>query len=206
MRFSIFLAVIAITSITGCASSILPKPVSPPITYSLATIAPQEVTLAKPAPQKSPTLIVGSPRAAGGFNTSYIVYTRKLHEVAYFSQSQWVDTPSQMLMPMIADAIQKSGAFKAVLSTPTGALSQFRLDTELVQLQHSFLTNPSQVHLTLRAVLIDTATRNVVARNEFHAAVPTSTEDAYGGVIAAQKAVQTVLKDLASFCADSVAR
>ena len=198
-----WLATVLATSSIGlgsCASSILPKLSAPAATYSLLPIAGD--------PQKNITseltLLVSSPRASGMLNSSRILYTRRINEAAYFAQSQWVDTPSQMLLPLMASAIQRTGAFKAVLSTPTGASSQYRLETELIAFEHSFLTQPSQVNMVMRAALINTKTREVVSRSDFSATVAASTEDAYGGVLAAQKAVQLVLSDVSTFCANAV--
>ena len=69
-----------------------------------------------------------------------------------------------------------------------------------MRLQHEFLMLPSRVHFTLRAHLLDTATRQVVAWREFDAIVPSSSEDPYGGVLAANSAVRIVIEELAAFC------
>ena len=58
-----------------------------------------------------------------------------------------------------------------------------------------------RVRFPLRAPLVDDKTRRVLAWREFDATVPAASDDPYGGVVAANQAVQTVLKDLAAFCA-----
>ena len=78
-----------------------------------------------------------------------------------------------------------------------------RLDTEILGLQHEFLSAPSRVRFTLRASLVESVTRRVIASREFEAAVPAASEDPYGGVVAANRAVQTVLENLAAFCAEA---
>jgi len=78
-----------------------------------------------------------------------------------------------------------------------------RLDTEIIRLQHEFQTQPSRVRFTLRAYLVDDKTRRVLAWREFDAAVPAASEDPYGGVVAANRAVQTVLENLSAFCAEA---
>ena len=77
-----------------------------------------------------------------------------------------------------------------MLRAPTAATAELRLDTELIRLQHEFLVQPSRVRLTLRAVLVDIATRRVVAWREFDTSVPSASEDPYGGVVAANQAVR----------------
>ena len=54
-------------------------------------------------------------------------------------------------------------------------------------------------------MIVDTATRRVIAAQEFEASVVSPTEDTKGGVIAANQAVQRVLADLAKFAAEAAA-
>ncbi|MEJ8813194.1 ABC-type transport auxiliary lipoprotein family protein [Variovorax ureilyticus] len=186
----------------GCARSLLPEPVASPALFALSGETDPRAATAPAATAR--TLIVNLPRAAPGFDTARIAYVRRPYEIEYFAHNQWVDTPSNMLAPKMVRAIEGTGAFHAVLGSPTSAIGQFRLETEIVRLQQDFSTTPSQVRLTLRAVLIDTATRKVVASREFDARVDAPTDDPYGGVIAAQQAVSRLVAELASFCADSV--
>jgi len=151
----------------------------------------------------APTLIVNPPHAAAGFDSSRIIYVRETHKLEYFAHSEWVDPPARMLAPLLVAAVENSGAFRAVVLTPSAATGDLRLDTEIIRLQQEFRTQPSSVRFTLRAYLVEDKTRRVLAWREFDAAVPAASEDPYGGVVAANQAVQVVLKDLAVFCADA---
>jgi cholesterol transport system auxiliary component len=195
---------LALGLLAGC-SSLLPKPAPAPTLFALDDAAPVSAPARKPA-ASAPTLLVGTPRAAAGFDSRSIVYLRQAHEVEAFAYSQWVDTPAQMLAPLIARAIESTGAFRAVVLAPTSAAAELRLDTELIRLQHEFSAQPSQVRLTLRAVLVETATRRVVAVREFDARVPSASEDPYGGVVAANEAVKRLMADLATFAASEATR
>jgi cholesterol transport system auxiliary component len=106
-----------------------------------------------------------------------------------------------MLAPLIVVAVENSGAFRAVVLTPSAAAGDLRLDTEIIRLQHEFRTQPSRMRSTLRAYIVDNTTRRVLAWREFDETVAAASEDPYGGVVAANRAVQTVLEHLASFCA-----
>lgn len=147
------------------------------------------------------TLLINPPHAAAGFDSSRIIYLREPHKLDYFAQSQWVDPPARMLGPLLAAAIEQTGAFRAVVLMPGAAAGEVRLDTDIVRLQHEFQTHPSQVRLTLRATLVEDRTRRVLAWQEFEAVAPATSEDAYGGVLAANRAVQTVVGQLAVFVA-----
>lgn len=184
-----------------CGCSLLKPTATPaPAFYSLdwpAGPAPPA------APAAAPTLIVNPTTAAAGFDSQRIIYVRENHKLEYFAHSEWVDPPARMLTPLLVTAAAGTGAFRAVVLTPSAASGDLRLDTEIVRLQHEFQTQPSRVRFTLRAHLVDDKTRRVLAWREFDAAVPAATENPYGGVVAANRAVQTVLEELAAFCAET---
>jgi cholesterol transport system auxiliary component len=132
-----------------------------------------------------------------------MMYVRHADQLEYFAHNEWIDTPARMLAPLIVAAVERSGAFRAVVQTPSPAAGEMRLDTEILRLQQEFLSAPGQVRFTLRAYLVASGTRRVIASREFEAAIPTASEDPHGGVVAANRAVQTVLENLAAFCADA---
>lgn len=154
-------------------------------------------------PVAAPTLIVNPPYAASGFDSQRIIYVREAHKLEYFAHSEWVDTPARMVTPLIVAAIERSGTFRAVVLTPSAAAGDLRLDTEIIRLQHDFGSRPSRVRLTLRAYIVDNTTRRVLAWREFDETVAAASEDPYGGVVAANHAVQIVLDQLAGFCTEA---
>ena len=189
----------------GC-SAIRPKAAPQPAYYSLDS-GMLESRREPALPPGMLTLIVNPPHAASGFDSQRILYVRTDHQLEYFAHSEWVDTPARMLAPLIVNAVERSGAFRAVVLTPSAAAGDLRLDSEIVRLQHAFggqpLGQPSFVRFTLRAYLVDNSTRRVLAWREFDATEPSPSEDPYGGVIAANRAVQKVLQQLAEFCAET---
>jgi cholesterol transport system auxiliary component len=156
-------------------------------------------------PLAAPTLVVNPSHAAAGFDSRRIIYVREPHRLEYFAHSEWVDTPARMLAPLVVAAVENSAAFRAVVPTPSAVSGDLRLDTEIVRLQQEFGAPPSQVRFTLRAYLMDNTTRRVLARREFDATVAAASDDPYGGVVAANRAVQIVLEQLAAFCAEAAA-
>lgn len=184
----------------GACSALQPAATPNPSYYSLDG-APRRASVA--APISAPTLMVSSPRAAAGYDSQHIIYVREPHELEYFAYSQWIEPPARMLAPILIVAVENSGAFRAVVRTPSTAAGDLRLDTEIIRLQQEFHTSPSRVRFTLRAHLIDENTRRVVAWREFDTTVPANSENPYGGVVAANLAVQSVLEELAVFCAEA---
>ena len=157
--------------------------------------------MAKTTPAAAPTLVVSPPYAAAGFDSPRMMYVRQAHKLEYFAHNEWTDTPARMLAPLIAAAAARSGAFRAVVTAPSTAAADLRLDTEVGGLQQEFLGNPSRVRFTLRANIVDSATRRVIASREFEAVAPAPSENPYGGVVAANEAVRAVLAELGAFCA-----
>ena len=187
----------------ACGS--LPTAATPPAVFYALEGTPGAVRAATAAnaPAAAPTLLVNPTHAAAGFDSPRIIYVRAPHKLEYFAHSEWVDPPARMLAPLLVAALAGSGAFRAVMLTPSAAAGDLRLDTEIVRLQHEFQAQPSRVRFTLRAYLVDDKTRRVLAWREFDAAVPAASEDPYGGVVAANRAVQTVLESLSVFCAEA---
>lgn len=177
-----------------------------PAFYSLYGARPGSPSAAlSPVPWSitAPTLIVNPPHAAAGFDSHRIIYVREAYQLEYFAHSEWVDTPARMIAPSIVAALENTGAFRAVVLTPSAAAGDLRLDVEIVRLQHEFVSSPSRARFTLRAYLVDNDTRQVLAWREFDDSVAATQADPYGGVMAANSAVQNVMQRLASFCVEA---
>ena len=188
------------TLAAGC-SSLLPKAAPPPAFYSLDGAVRLPATL--PSLGAGPTLVVSPPQAAAGFDSNRMIYLRQAHHLEYFAHSEWVDTPARMAGPLMVAALQRSPALRAVLLAPGSAAADLRLDTQILRMQHDFTSTPSRVRLTLRATLVDSATRRVLAWREFDHVALAASEDAYGGVLAAHAAWQAVLATLVVFSDDA---
>ena len=189
---------------SGCGS-LLPKATPPPSLYALDSAPATSANTASAARPSgtAPTLVVNPTRAAPGFDSQHIVYVRLAHQREHFAHSDWVDTPARMLAPLIAAAVEHAGTFSAVGPLASGLHANLRLDTEVLRLQHEFGGGPSRVRFTLRATVLDGSTRRVLAWREIDETVASASEDPYGGVVAANRAVQLVMAQLAAFCAEA---
>ena len=177
----------------------------PPAFYSLDRATHPA---AGPAPsartEGSPTLIVSQPHAASGFDSRRMIYVRTAQKLEYFAHNEWIDTPARMLVPLIVAATTASGTFRAVVPTPSSASGDLRLDTAIIRLQQEFGGGPSRVRFTLRADLVESTSRRVVAWREFDFTVEAASADASGGATAAGLAVAGALEELARFCDQTV--
>ena len=151
--------------------------------------------------QPTLTLAISPPHAAAGFDSARMLYVRQPHKIEYFAHNEWIEPPARMLEPLLVAATERTGAFRAVVMSPNSTTSDLRLNTEIIRLQHDFSTQPSRVRFTLRATLVDDNTRRVIAGEEFDESVEAKSEDPYGGVLATNAVIKTVLEKLAVFSA-----
>lgn len=201
----LFAGSLLISLMAGCAA--LGSSAPPPLSfYALdnahitENAASRPAPLALTAPATALTLAVNPIHAASGFNSQHMIYTREAHQLEHFAHSQWIDTPARMLAPLIVSALENSGTFRAVILSPSSASSDLRLHSEIVRLQQEFDSSPSRVRFTLRAYIIENKSRRIVAVREFDASVATTSDEPPAGVIATNRAVHSVLEQLASFC------
>lgn len=145
------------------------------------------------------TLEVNKMRAAPGFSTSRIVYVQKNHQLDYFAQHQWADTPASMLTTIISQALENSHLFRAVVESPAAITSDLRLDSKLLKLQQVFKDDGSILQLQLRIMLIDKASRGVVASHTFRLSETIFEDTPYGAVVAANLALTRLVPELISF-------
>jgi cholesterol transport system auxiliary component len=192
-------ACLLIVLATGC--SVLPGPPPEPVDeYTLEYTSDPDTALALAT--GAPVLIVSSPRAHGGYDSARIAYMEKTYGLRYYTRSRWAATPARMLAPLLAEAIQETGRFQALHRPPGSVAADVRLDTELIRFYQDFTVQPSAMRVTLRAQLVDLQAGRVTATRMFDVKQTAATEDAYGGVVAANHAVQQLLQELAQFCVD----
>jgi len=183
--------------LSGC--SLLPKPVPVSQDQYVLEYTPEGQVDSEPG-RDAPVLLVTRPRAHGGYDTARIAYMEKRYGLRYFTRSHWADVPAVMLAPLIAAAMQETGEFQAFHKPPGTLSAMLRLDTELVRFHQDFTQQPSVMHITLRAELIDARQNTVIGIRQFDITEPAASEDAYGGVAAANRAVERLLGELAQFC------
>lgn len=182
--------------LAGCSGILHAPQVETPHIYVLDARAPVKTAQIK----RNLVLAVSMPRARPGFDTYQMTYLRQPHELDHFAVNQWADAPARMLEPLLVQALEQTQGFRTVVQTNGLVPANIRLDTELIRLQQDFGTKPSKVQLTLRAQLVDLTGKRVLAVKLFDDAENAASDDAYGGVVAANRVLQRVLGQLADFC------
>jgi cholesterol transport system auxiliary component len=197
---------LALCTLLSACSLLVSKPQASLQSYTLESVSPQPplAPSATPVPTGTRVLLVEQPSAAAGFDSKHMLYVRQPLTQEWYTQSTWVDTPARMLAPLLVQALQGSGAFRAVVLAPSAAQAELRLDTEVVRLQQNFLQTPSSVRFTLQVTLSDNHTHAVLAWRLLDVVQVAPSEDAAGGSAAASAAVQQALQQLAGFVGEQV--
>jgi cholesterol transport system auxiliary component len=185
-----------------CGCSVLPKPEPVAMDQYVLEYMPGQSAVA--AADDIPVLVVTTPRAHGGYDTHRIAYMKQEFGLRYYTRSRWADTPARMLAPLAVDALQATGKFQALYATPGALAADYRLDTELIRFYQDFTQQPSVVHITLRAWLVDLRENRVAGVQQFDIVEPAVTADSYGAVVAANKAARLLLDGLAQFCVNQM--
>ena len=147
-------------------------------------------------PSNLPNLLVSLPQPAPGYESQRMAYEQVPYELRYFATSQWVDSPARMLTPLIMHALENSGEWGAVIQLPSVLRGDYRLDLSQVALVQEFTQQPSQIRVSLRAQVVTVFDPRVIGTRIFEFREDALTEDAYGGVQAAQKVVGKLLVEL----------
>ncbi len=194
--FRLILVTAALLVTQGC----LPARPGPVIQTYLLNPMPDPERTARPVYQPVPaTLLVSTPKARSGFDTPQMAYIQRPHELQYFAKNQWTDSPARMLVPPLTKALEQSRIWDAVVVMPSIARGDYRLDIDNLVLQQEFFESPSEIHLSLRAQLIDVHDQCVLGTTDFDVLQPAPSDDPYGGVLAANQAAAKLLEQLVAW-------
>jgi cholesterol transport system auxiliary component len=133
-------------------------------------------------------------------NTRKMAYAPTTHQIAYYAENSWVAMPTQMLLPLITQALRKSDSFYAVVPAPFAGKTNLILYTQLLNLEQNFTTHPSAIHMTLAAQVVDVDSGKILGAHQFSVAVPTPEDNPAGGAFAANQATAQILQELTQFC------
>lgn len=134
------------------------------------------------------------------YNTTQMAYSIKHYQVAYFAQNEWVETPGQMLLPLVVQTLQNTNYYKAIVTTGYAGTYDYALYLQLLNAKDSFYVDPSEFELTVRAQLLKLSTGKIVATKVFFVTQPLNFDTPYSGVVAANKVSAEFLRRLTIFC------
>jgi cholesterol transport system auxiliary component len=173
--------------------------------YFVLEVAPPKSAAPASAPRSGPTLLIAPTGASSFYDTQEIVFSRTEGQRNYYQFSSWTEPPARTLDRLLAVRLDNTGNFAAVVPTTSGVRGSLLLRAQLVEMYHDVSTEPGEVDVTLDVSLSDPATRVLVARRSFVAAVPVASADAVGAVHAFDLALTRILDDVAAWTSERAA-
>jgi len=179
-------------TVAGCLPS---RPESPPVrTYRLSVDLDR--TEVRPPNSQGPILLVSVPLAEPGYETAGMIYVKRPYELEQYAVNQWADQPARMFASLLVETMSRTGYWHAVVPLPASVEGDFRLDSYGFALQQEFMQEPSRIRATVRVQLLDLKDSSVVGTRQFEAVENAPSEDAYGGVVAANQAITRLLDEM----------
>lgn len=189
-----FALVTAYLAATGC--TLLSTPPKVAVEKAVLTEVPND------PPQRTScrdTLLVFRPNTTPLYDTTQMAYRTQPHQVAYFGEREWGETPSQMLYPLVVRTLENTHAFRAVLTEPFAARYSYALRTEILELIQDFKPDSASIVLSLRFQLTDYGAKTVIATKNVSVREPMQERNSYAGVRAANEATAKALQQMAEY-------
>jgi cholesterol transport system auxiliary component len=185
--------VLCVVLFSGCA-------LLSPVKTDTKKYALNDIPLDLPSERtQSAILLVLVPETEPLYATTQMAYTTQAYQIAYFSQNEWAETPSQMIQPLIVETLRHTHYFSDVLSSPDFGRHTFTLRSEILEIKQDFTSEPAMLQLTMRFYLSREATNEVIATKELSVHEPMRERNPYAGVVAANEAVAKLLRELTRF-------
>jgi cholesterol transport system auxiliary component len=146
------------------------------------------------------TILVAYPETNPLYKTTGIAYTTYPYQIAYFAKNAWAENPGDMIYPLLIQTLQNTHYYRAVLTNSNSAAYDYVLNIQIQKLLQDYSHTPSLVYLTVRAQLIRAASNRVIATKEFAIVESFPERTPYNGVVATNRATESLLRQLAQFC------
>lgn len=180
-----------LTLLTACG------PITPPVTnqYKLTQYSSKKSHISPSAY----TLLITPPEAVASYQTEQMLYTTKPYTLNSFTKNAWYSPPASMLYPLLIQSLQHSGYFRAVGSGAYINHADYRLDTQLIELQQNFIQKPSVLEIKLKVILTRVSDHHMLTSHTFTQRIPCPKNSPYGGVIAANHATLALTEAITKF-------
>ena len=157
------------------------------------------------ADAEGPVVVVASPESGAGYSTRRMAYTHGGGELEYFAEHRWADTPSRMLLPLFRDALERTGAFAAVATTPTRAQADVVVESKVLAFRQEIEAESAVFRAVLRITVVGSGPEGSTRAKTFEVEEPLEVSGPAEGVVAANRAVDRLLAEAADFCVQATA-
>lgn len=145
------------------------------------------------------TLLISKPSAMSGLHTGQMLYLKRKFMLEPFAKNAWESPPADMLYPLLVKRFQGSHAFQAIASSPYADKTDYRLDTQLIDLYQDFTAPKSTIKFTAKVAIARVSDNHVLGSKLISRTIPCSQNTPYGGVMAANVAVSSFIEEALHF-------
>jgi len=132
-------------------------------------------------------------------DTDRIVVMSPGGRLAYFEGAAWSDRLTSLVQARLAEALQDSSVFQAVLTTEDRVDGEYTLAVEIREFEVEVGDGRTEAVITLFAKIIDNRRARVIGTKEFTARRPAAKDDPASSVVALQDDFGEVARDLAEW-------
>ncbi len=114
-----------------------------------------------------------------------------------YSRSRWAQSPNESITRELTEYLRAMQLFKSVQNADSKTKNDFRLEINIEDFMQYFDENEknSYANAVVTCSLIDESTHTIVATKTFHADAKAKSDDAQGGVMALNRALESILKE-----------
>jgi len=144
------------------------------------------------------TILVATIQSAPGYQTNAMHYVITPFQLQSFATHAWVSPPAKLWQPILQTALTHAQV-GAIVATPTPVQADYRLDVRLNRFEQNFQKPQSVFVMQASVVLQNIHTGRVAGQRTFNIRIPAQKSTPYAGVLAANKAVSEMDKDIISY-------
>jgi cholesterol transport system auxiliary component len=185
--------VLCATLSTGC--TVLTPVKTDMITYVLSGVPADLPRQAGP----SGNLLVLVPEIDPLYATRRMAYSTQAFQIGYYNESEWALAPAQMIQPLLVETMRSAGYSSEIASSSQQGRNALTLRTEILELKQDFSSEPAAFRVAMRFSLHRGPTRQLVGTKEVSVSETMRGRTAYAGVVAANVAIEKLLRALAVF-------
>jgi cholesterol transport system auxiliary component len=144
---------------------------------------------------------VSPPTAIRALDTDRIMVSASGGRISYYGDSAWSDRLPRLVQSRLVEAMQDSGAFKAVLTTQDRVDGEFAVATEIRSFQLDVENGNSSATVAIFCKIVDERHGRVIATREFSARTPAPKDEAAPAVAALQESFNQVTGEMVRWLA-----
>jgi len=165
---------------------------APPQTYDLlAPDVPRTRAAAMPV-----QIAVVTPTAVRALDNDRILVRPQSERISYYPGAAWSDRLPRLVRARLAEALENSGHFRAVVTEDDGVTSPYSLQISLRSFEMSVNGKPPEGHVAMSARIVDERAGKVVASQLFEARARATSDSANSGVAAITEAFHEASREL----------